>query len=120
MTVGERIKFIREKLDISQVDFANKIHVSKQTLYKYENNIITNIPSDKIEAIAVISNVSPAYIMGWDEKPSSTTKEIVTSFGKGETKNEDMRLQEIINCYVGMTEEGKNLLLGQEIGRAHV
>lgn len=66
MTVGERIKDLREKLGISQVDFADKINVSKQTLYKYENNIITNIPSDKIEAVANIGNLSPAYLMGWD------------------------------------------------------
>ena len=56
MTIGERIKELRNSLGYSQVDFADKIDVSKQTLYKYENNIITNIPSDK---------VSPAYIMGW-------------------------------------------------------
>ena len=66
MTVGERIKNLREKLGMSQVDFADKINVSKQTLYKYENNIITNIPSDKIEAVAAIGNVSPAHLMGWD------------------------------------------------------
>lgn len=67
MTVGERIKNIREKIGFSQVDFAEKIGVSKQTLYKYENNIITNIPSDKIEVAAQICNVSPSYIMGWSD-----------------------------------------------------
>lgn len=66
MTVGERIKEQRDKIGFSQVDFAAKINVSKQTLYKYENNIITNIPSDKIEAAAKLCNVSPAYLMGWD------------------------------------------------------
>lgn len=66
MTVGERIKLLRDQLGMSQVDFADKINVSKQTLYKYENNIITNIPSDKIEAAAKIGNVSPSYLMGWD------------------------------------------------------
>ena len=39
MTVGERIKEVREKRGMSQVEFATKIKVSKQTLYKYENNI---------------------------------------------------------------------------------
>lgn len=66
MTVGERIKEVREKTGMSQVDFADKINVSKQTLYKYENNLITNIPSDKIEAVARVGGVSPAYLMGWD------------------------------------------------------
>lgn len=68
MTVGERIKEVRTKLGMSQVDFADKINVSKQTLYKYENNIITNIPSDKVEEAARIGNVSPSYLMGWESE----------------------------------------------------
>lgn len=79
MTVGERIKEIRNKIGMSQVDFADKINVSKQTLYKYENNIITNIPSDKIEAAAQLGNVTPSYLMGWepisDEEIGDTFKE---------------------------------------------
>lgn len=72
MTVGERIKEIRNKLGMSQVDFATKINVSKQTLYKYENNLITNIPSDKIEAAAQLGNVTPAYLMGWTPAEEAT------------------------------------------------
>lgn len=68
-TVGDRIKALRKKLGVSQVVFADKIGVSKQTLYKYENNIITNIPSDKIEAISVSFDVSPSSLMGWDDEP---------------------------------------------------
>lgn len=67
MTVGERLKQLREKSGLSQVDLATKINVTKQTLYKYENDIITNIPSDKIECIAKVLNVSPSYIMGWTQ-----------------------------------------------------
>ena len=66
MTIGERIKKAREAKGISQTDLANAVKVSKQSLYKYENNIITNIPSDKIEAISYYLEVSPAYIMGWE------------------------------------------------------
>lgn len=67
MTKGERIKHLRERMGLSQVSLADKINVSKQTLYKYENDIITNIPSDKVEAIADATGSSPAYIMGWDD-----------------------------------------------------
>ncbi len=73
MTVGERIKALRTQLGMSQVEFADKINVSKQTLYKYENNIITNIPSDKIEAAATIGNVTPASLMGWAQEKSELT-----------------------------------------------
>ena len=39
-TVGKKA---REAKGISQTDLANAVKVSKQSLYKYENNIITNI-----------------------------------------------------------------------------
>ena len=65
MSIGSCIKSLRYDLGKSQVDFAKMIGVSKQTLYKYENNIVTNIPSDKIETIARICGTTPAYIMGW-------------------------------------------------------
>lgn len=71
MTIGKRIKELREKRGMSQVDLADKIYVSKQTLYKYENGIITNIPSDKIESIAKVFNISPSYLMGWNDDDSS-------------------------------------------------
>lgn len=66
MTKGQRIKLKREELNISQTDFAKKINVSKQTLYKYENDIVTNIPSSKLEKIAAALGVEPAFLMGWD------------------------------------------------------
>lgn len=90
MTVGERIKNLREKLGMSQVDFADKINVSKQTLYKYENDIITNIPSDKIEAAASIGNISPAILMGWD----------FSEFWENE-KYREMDFHEFIHGYLG-------------------
>ena len=67
-TVGDRIRQIRELCGLSQVELADAIGTTKQNLYKYENNIITNIPSDKIERIAAVCRVSPAYLMGWAEK----------------------------------------------------
>ena len=75
-TKGSRIKEAREKIGMSQTDMADRIGVSKQTLYKYENDIITNIPSDKIEEISALTGVSPAYIMGWktNQLPSEVIK----------------------------------------------
>lgn len=67
MTKGERIKNVREKTGYSQIELADKIQVSKQTMYKYENDIITNIPSDKIEEIAKWCQTTPSFLMGWDD-----------------------------------------------------
>lgn len=66
MTKGQRIKTKREELNISQTELANQIGVSKQTLYKYENDLITNIPSDVIERMSFRLGCDPAYIMGWE------------------------------------------------------
>ncbi len=67
--IGDKIKELRKLHHTPQVELADKINVSKQTLYKYEQGIITNIPSDKIEAIADYFSISPAYLMGWQKSP---------------------------------------------------
>ena len=66
MTKGQRIKTLRENMGIGLTELAEIVDVSKQTLYKYENDIVTNIPSDQIEAIADALHSTPQYIMGWD------------------------------------------------------
>ena len=96
LTIGERIKELRSSLNYSQVEFADKIHVSKQTLYKYENNIITNIPSDKIEAIADICKVSPAYIMGWVPKKDDGNSYSVPVLGHISTGYDKEAVNEVI------------------------
>ena len=67
MDIAQRIKDLRQKSGMTQVELAQKIKVSKQTMFKYENGIITNIPSDKIQALSEIFNVSPSFLMGWKE-----------------------------------------------------
>ena len=70
MTVGDRIRQVRQEQDVTQQELADYIGVSKQAVYKYENNIVTNIPTDKVDAIAKRLKVSPAYLMGWEEQPT--------------------------------------------------
>lgn len=50
-------------------ELAKKIGTSKQTIHRYESGVISNIPSDKIEALAAALKTTPAYLMGWDEHP---------------------------------------------------
>jgi transcriptional regulator with XRE-family HTH domain len=66
-TRGEAIKALRKAAGLSQEELADKLGTTKQTIYKYEAGIVTNIPSDKIELMSQIFGVSPAVIMGWDE-----------------------------------------------------
>lgn len=68
MNIGQRIKSKRELLNIPQTDLAKKVGISKQTLYKYENGIVTNIPSNIVEALAYNLDCSPAFLMGWESE----------------------------------------------------
>lgn len=72
-TIGERIRFLRKKSGMSQEELASALGITKQAIYKYENSIVTNIPMDKIEILAQIFHVSPAYIMGWNEFDTNIT-----------------------------------------------
>jgi repressor LexA len=68
MTIGRRIKTTRERLGLTQEDVAKVVGVAIQTIYKYENEIVTNIPLDKLEKIAVALHTTPAYLMGWTDE----------------------------------------------------
>lgn len=70
MNIGQRIKSMRLKNNLTQDELALRINTTKQTIHKYENGIITNIPSSKIEAIANVLNTTPDYLMGWTEETS--------------------------------------------------
>lgn len=107
MTVGERIKKIRQNNSISQTELANACKISKQNLYKYENNIITNIPSDKIELIADYFSVSPAYLMGWSAEVFAD--EILNSNSNSLSLNPDE--DKLISNYRLLNDSGKEKLL---------
>lgn len=77
MKKGERIRSRREALGITQTELADALSTTKQNIYKYENGIISNIPSDKIEAMAEILHTTPAYLMGWEDEealPSNVSR----------------------------------------------
>ncbi len=54
----------------------------------------------KIESIATICNVSPAYLMGWEDAESSTPED---SFDPGEDK--------LVSIYRTLNSKGKDKLI---------
>lgn len=91
MTISNKIKRLRKESKISQVDLAEKLGTTKQTIYKYENGLITNIPSDKIEVMARLFGTTPAYLMGWDETTANQKGEIEKIVSEA-TKREDLKI----------------------------
>lgn len=66
-TIGNKIRIAREAKDITQEQLGKLCNTTKQTIFKYENGIITNIPMDRIQIIAKILEINPCYLMGWSE-----------------------------------------------------
>jgi transcriptional regulator with XRE-family HTH domain len=102
MTIGERLKSKREQLGIGQTDLAKRVGVTKQTLYKYENGIVTNIPSDVIERLAEELNCSPSYIMGWEE----SSKHRIEAYAKRLSEMDETDLDNVIK-YIDFLESQK-------------
>ena len=78
MSVGLRIKLAREQRNMTLEDVAKLCETTKQTIYKYENEIVTNIPYEKIVLLSKALDVSPSYLFGWDEKESSPSEPQLT------------------------------------------
>ncbi len=67
MTVGERIKFRRKQLGITADTLAEKVGVSRSTVFRWEKGDIEKVPGDTLVPIANALSVTPAYLMGWEE-----------------------------------------------------
>ena len=101
MNKGERIKKLRESKGLSQEDLAKKLNISKQAVGKYEKNIVTNIPSDRIEAMAAILGTTPEYILCWEKKEAEER----AAFDVMIAKNEDVR--EMLKMFMALPEDKK-------------
>ena len=74
MSVGQRIKIAREQRNMTLEEVAKLCETTKQTIFKYENEIVTNIPYDKIVLLSKALDVSPSYLFGWAENQSSPSE----------------------------------------------
>ena len=51
-SIGTKLKTLRENKKLTLDEVAEKVGTTRQTLFKYENGIVTNIPSNKLEDLA--------------------------------------------------------------------
>lgn len=79
MSIGSKIKERRLSLDYTLETLADKVGTSKQTIHRYENGIISNIPSDRIEALAAALKTTPAFLMGWEDNKAVLEEKSLSS-----------------------------------------
>ena len=65
--LSANLKRLRKERRLTLEEIAAALGTTKQTIHRYENGIITNIPPDKIAALARVLAVSPSDLMGWKD-----------------------------------------------------
>ena len=71
--ISDRIRSLRKTRGMSLEALADAIGTSRQTVHRYETGVITNIPSEKVEAMARALGTTPARLMGWEEESDFST-----------------------------------------------
>lgn len=67
MTIGDRVKILREKKGMTQLELAEKLgYKSKSSVAHIENG--RDIPRAMVVTLADILDTTPAYLMGWEDE----------------------------------------------------
>lgn len=72
-----RLKELRKQAGLTLDELAERVGTSKQTIHRYENGIITNVPPKKIESLASALGTTPQELMGWEDEPTVTYKNVM-------------------------------------------
>ncbi len=109
MNIGDRIKTLRKKINLTQEELAKKLGTTPQTIYKYEKGIVTNIPLENIEKLSKILNVTTSFLMGWEKEKNESQpqsdfpislheKKVVTAY------REQPNMQSAVDRLLGIEE----------------
>lgn len=64
--LSNNLKKLRKDRRMTLEELAEAIGTSKQTIHRYENGVIANVPPDKVVQLAQTLGVTPAELMGWE------------------------------------------------------
>lgn len=116
MDVGKRIRERRKELNLSVDELAKKLNKNRTTVYRYEKGDIENLPMDILGPLAKALNATPAYLMGWDDKPTSAIDTITDYYRLSVEHEDNIRLKRFrvwakkFNKYVFTDEEHNKLV----------
>lgn len=111
MTIGEKIRACREAKHLTQTELGLACGVAKQTIFKYETGVVTNIPLDRLQLIASALDVSAAYLMGWEDEPDSKPPE-----DEKTAPELSESVKKLINVMSQLTPENQRIVLAAAKG----
>ena len=102
MTMGERIRFYRNKQGLTMEQLGEMLGVRRAAVMKYEDGSVENIKRSTIKRMAEIFGVSPCYLM-WGEETETT----VTQLPRGLTDSE----RQLLAAFRALNAQGQAMAL---------
>ena len=111
MTMGDRIKSLREKNGMTQDELGELINVQKSAIRKYEKGSVENIKRSAIKIMADRFGVSPCYLMWGTEAEENEVQ----------YTQQTPEIKELINLFSNLPEDVQTRVLGlmRDLSRAH-
>ena len=110
MTMGDRIRQLRENENMSQEQLGNRLGIGKSAVAKYENGRVENSPRESVLIMASMFNVAPEYLLAYtdDEKMGFLSEEMIEM---GVIKKYGKNVFALLDMFEVMTDKNKDKLL---------
>lgn len=127
MTKGEKLYNARIDRNFTRAEVSQATGISDKLLFKYEKDIITNIPLDNLEKLCSFYRINPTYIVGWED---NTTKSNENIFYKAlDTPKQYPFIPDAVAAGIPCTIEGRkelptigisDAIMGKYAGNKHI
>ena len=105
-TTADRIKELRKIANLSQEELGRRVGLQRAAINKYERGLVTNIPLSVVEKMAQVLDVSPTYIVGWDnDSPNPLSTEVKILQGVKQFYGDDSI--DLLESYTELSPLGK-------------
>jgi len=113
--MGKRIKECREQAGLTQEELGNKLGLQRAAINKYEKGHVENMKRATVKRMADIFDVSPSWLMGFDEEYQEEYEEDDIPRTKDallEYFHKNPQLKVLFSITDDLTEEQLNYLIG--------
>jgi transcriptional regulator with XRE-family HTH domain len=107
---GTRIKYLRQISSMSQEELGRRVGVQRAAINKYEKGTVENIPIKTIEQIAKVFDVSPTFIVGWNDH-SGDSLAVETKVLQGVHHFYGKEAVELLESFTELSQTGKERLI---------
>lgn len=87
MSIGQNIRKTRSENGMTQTELANKIGITKQLMYKYEMDVIKEIPIEIVAKAAKALDTGMLDILGIEDTITSEERKMLRMYREADNEN---------------------------------